>query len=196
MANPGNNAKIIYNEFRDNWNDMLFQSEKLLYEYQHKNIENSFLSEIESNEQNLKKLSKKTGDDIKRILKTRVNQSLFRQVILGNYFHSCSVCGLNISSLLVASHILKWSDNKQERLNPQNGICLCSIHDKAFELGYLGILPNYKIRLSDKLSKITDKNTFDALFYRHQNNSIKLPDKYYPNPVFLEKHFSSNFLSK
>ena len=195
LANPGNNAIKIYNEFQDNWDEMLFESEKLLYRYQNQDIEESFLSQDDKIEQNLKKISTKTGKDVDRILKTRVNQYLFRQVILGNYYNSCSVCRLNVPDLLIASHILRWSENEKERLNPQNGICLCSIHDKAFELGYLGITPDFKIVLSKRLSKITDKNTFSALFNRHQNNTIMLPDKFHPNPSYLEEHYSSCFLS-
>jgi len=195
LANPGNNAIKIYNEFQKNWDEMLLESEELLYNYQRIDIRDSFLLQEERIEQNINKLSAKTGKDVERIFKARINQHLFRQVILGNYYHKCSICELNISDLLIASHILKWSENRKERLNPQNGICLCNIHDKAFELGYIGITADYKINLSKRLNKIADKKTFDALFYRHQNNKIILPDKFYPSPLFLEEHYSSCFLT-
>lgn len=192
LANPGQNAIDIYNEFANNWDEMLFESEVLLANYQNKKIE-EFLedSEIKQIERDI--LEGKVGMDVQRLIKTRINQSLFRRVIVNNYSNSCTICSMNIDNMLVASHILKWSTNEINRLNPENGLCLCSIHDRAFELGYLGIRSNYKIYISPTLNKIKEKNTFDALFKRHENQSINLPDKFYPNPNFLEQHFCSTF---
>ena len=45
---------------------------------------------------------------------------------------------LTYLKLLVASHIIPWSENKEERLNPTNGICLSSLYDKAFDLETIG----------------------------------------------------------
>lgn len=188
LANPGKNAIEIYREFRENWDEMLFQSEVLLAKYKNKNIETEH---PEWNDDYLKGLRKK-GLDKERLLKTRVNQSLFRRIITNNYSNSCSVCSLNIDKLLVASHILKWSENEKERLNPENGLCLCNIHDKAFEDGFIGITGDYKINISEDLASIPEE-TYVALFKRHQNQKIIMPDKFYPNKEFLDYHYSSNF---
>ncbi|SUA24417.1 Uncharacterised protein [Neisseria gonorrhoeae] len=47
--------------------------------------------------------------------------------------------------LLVASHIKPWREDKDNRLNPRNGLCLNALHDKAFDRGLLGIDENFKI---------------------------------------------------
>ena len=193
LANPGNNAIKIYNEFRNNWDDMLYESEILLAKYKNETIEEALLDIQEIKKLNADILSGKEGIDIQRLIKTRINQSLFRKVIINNYSNTCAVCGLNIESLLVASHIIKWSENQTQRLNPENGLCLCSIHDKAFEVGYIGIQNNYKIILSKKLTHIKDSETFKALFKRHEDKSIILPDKFYPNPSFLDQHLDTVF---
>jgi len=39
--------------------------------------------------------------------------------------------------LLIASHIVPWSKDKQNRLNPRNGLCLSALHDKAFDRGMI-----------------------------------------------------------
>jgi putative restriction endonuclease len=195
LANPGNHAIEIYNEFRNNWDEMLFESEVLLTTYENKTLEEAFLKPEEVGTLNIDILSSKQGIDVQRLIKTRINQTLFRKVIINNYSNTCAVCGLNIESLLVASHIIKWSDNQIQRLNPENGICLCSIHDKAFEIGFIGIRNDYKIILSTELSKIKDIETFNGLFKRHENKSIILPDKFYPNLSFLEQHMDSVFKS-
>jgi putative restriction endonuclease len=194
LANPGKNAIEIYNEFVSNWDEMLYESEVVLAKYQNKKVEEIALEkqDVECIEQDL--LYGKEGIDVARFVKTRVNQSLFRKVILNNYSNSCAVCNLNINNLLVASHIIKWSSNQSIRLNPENGLCLCSIHDKAFELGYLGIRSDYKILISSSLNQIESEDTYQAFFKRHDHHSIKLPDKFYPNPEFLEQHFQKTFI--
>ncbi len=195
LANPGKNAIEIYNEFVSNWDEMLYESEVLLAKFQNKKIEEIVLEkqEIEIIERDV--LSGKEGIDVEKLVKTRVNQSLFRQVIINNYSNSCAICNLNINSLLVASHIIKWSSNQLNRLNPENGLCLCNIHDKAFELGYIGIKDDYKILISPALHQIQEKDTFNALFKRHEHQSINLPDKFYPNPEFLLQQYNSTFIS-
>lgn len=193
LANPGNNAIEIYNEFKNNWDEMLYESEVLLAKYQNQTIEDVFLEKEELKKINADILLGKQGIDVQRIVKTRINQSLFRKVVINNYSNSCAICGLDIEGLLVASHILKWSDNQTQRLNPENGLCLCNIHDKAFEVGYIGIQNDYKIIISKELNQVKEKETFNALFKRHENKCINLPDKFYPNITFLEEHLSYTF---
>jgi len=189
LANSGRNAIEMYNEFTENWDKMLFDSEILLAKYKNKTIEEEYAEQ----EIDIKELLKnKKGADVDRIVKTRINQSLFRKIIINNYSSSCTICNLNLDKLLVASHILKWSENQKERLNPENGLCLCSIHDKAFELGYIGITPDYLINISEELAVISEE-TYYSIFKRHQNQKISLPDKFHPNPDFLERHYNSFF---
>ena len=84
-------------------------------------------------------------------------------------------------------------------MNPTNGICFCNIHDKAFEIGYVGIKyidnkeKEYKILVSKKLSTSKEKETINALFRRHENQKLILPDKFHPNPSFLEQHYDKTF---
>lgn len=193
LANPGKNAIEMYNEFANNWDKMLYQSEALLAKYQNKEIEEIALDQNEIIEIKRDILSGKEGKDIERIVKARVNQSLFRKVVVNNYSNSCAICNLDIQNLLVASHILKWSENIEHRLNPTNGLCLCNIHDRAFELGYIGINTDYSILVSEELKQVKEKETFSSLFGRHENQFIILPDKFYPNPEFLESHLETTF---
>ena len=62
------------------------------------------------------------GETKLRQVKTRVNQNVFRQIVLANYEGKCALTGIDLSELLVASYIIPWADNEQERLNPENGI--------------------------------------------------------------------------
>lgn len=190
LANPGKNAIAIYKEFQEDWNEMLFQSEVLLAKMKNTTIEEEYPESIKSS---FSALKGKEGVDVKRNVKSRVGQNLFRKIVLNNYSTECTICRLNIDNLLIASHILKWSESPKERLNPSNGLCLCSIHDKAFETGYIAISPDYKIKISSKIDDVLDP-TKTALFDRHENEKIVFPDKFYPDPKFLDFHCQTVFI--
>ena len=156
MRNAGKKDEEVWREFTNNWEDLIFESEKLLAKFQ--NIEIDPVIGEQSPTTHL------IGEDKNRTVKTRVNQSFFRQIILSNYYYKCAICDLNIQELLIAGHIVPWSIDKNERLNPQNGICLCSLHDKAFDTGLIGIDISYKVLISEKLSKMEGEQYFKKYF--------------------------------
>lgn len=128
LTNGSKLEETIWNEFHGNWDDLAFESELLISKYQNKTIEE--ISEIDLSDI-------PAGLDKERLVKTRVNQNFFRTTILTAYEQKCCITGLSIPDFLVASHIIPWSKNKKERLNPRNGLCLNSLHDKAFDKGFL-----------------------------------------------------------
>lgn len=128
----------IWNEFINNKEELLFESERILAEKEKLSIEDKF-SDTLKNVQHLK------GEYKLKEIKTRVNQNIFRQIVVANYSGQCAISGINISDFLVASHILPWSKNENERLNPENGICLSSLYDKAYDKGYMGITEKFEI---------------------------------------------------
>ena len=75
------------------------------------------------------------------IVKTRVNQELFRSAVLSSYDDACCITGIDLPPLLVASHIVPWSKDPRERLNPRNGLCLNALHDRAFDRGLISVDP-------------------------------------------------------
>ena len=79
----------------------------------------------------------KEGKVREGVVKVRVNQSFFRNTVLASYENKCCITGISIPDFLVASHIIPWSKDEKNRLNPENGLCLNSIHDKAFDKGFI-----------------------------------------------------------
>ncbi len=71
------------------------------------------------------------GKTTTAIVQVRVNQARFRRAILASYNATCCMSGLRVPKLLVASHIVPWSIDTQNRLNPSNGLCLSALHDHA-----------------------------------------------------------------
>jgi putative restriction endonuclease len=177
----------IWNEFINNKEELLFESEKILANLEKQTIESKY-AEILSGTEDLK------GETKLREVKTRVNQNVFRQIVLANYSGKCAITGIDIPDLLVASHIIPWSKNELERLNPENGICLSPLYDKAFDKGLIGIDSHYKIILSSELKKKEISNYYQNFFGSIDRREIHLPQKYLPRKDFLEYHLDSIFI--
>lgn len=182
MQNSGKLDKEVYIEFSTNWEDLIFESETILNEKTNSNV--IIIEEKEANKVNIDK----EGIDVIRSVKTRINQGFFRKVVLGSYGNKCAISGIDLPELLVASHIIPWSQNEKERLNPANGICLSSLYDEAFDSGLITLSDNLNVILSNRLLKISDKKVYEHFFQKYENKEIFFPDKFFPKQEFLEFH--------
>ncbi len=176
----------IWDEFSENKEDLIFESEKILANLQQTSIEKKYNSILEGTENLI-------GETKIREVKTRINQNVFRQIVLANYNNKCAVTGFNNLNFLIASHIIPWSIDKENRLNPQNGILLNNLHDKAFENGFLGINKNFKILICSEFLKSKD-NFVQNYFSSYHNKELNLPVRFLPDSNFLEKHLEERFL--
>jgi hypothetical protein len=121
------------------------------------------------------------------LVKQRVKQAFFRQSVLSSYGGKCCISGVSESRLLVASHIVPWSDDKANRLNPGNGICLSAIHDKAFDSYLFSLTDEHRIVLSKQLERT--KDTFlREVFWPTQDRQITLPERFRPDLSFVRQH--------
>lgn len=78
-------------------------------------------------------------ENAKREIAVRVGQSKFRKLVLENFKSRCCISGIEDKDLLVASHIIPWSEDKNRRLDPSNGLCLFTLYDQLFDKGYFTI---------------------------------------------------------
>lgn len=180
--------KEVWNEFYQNWSELPYESEKLRAKFEHSTVE--ALYDI-----NLAELPKE-GKVREQLVKVRVNQGFFRSTILAAYNSTCCITGLQNSSLLIAGHIKPWGLDEINRLNPQNGIAINALHDKAFEAGLITITPDFKIKISSKLKEQKqDQETIQHYFLRYDNKEIILPSKFLPAKEFLEYHNNERFLA-
>lgn len=181
-----NQVKPIWNEFFKNQEELIFLSEQILAQKENTSIENKYQDIL----LDLKDLK---GETVIREVKTRVNQCVFRQMVLTNYTTKCAITGIDIPELLLASHIVPWSKNEKERLNPENGICLSALYDKAFDKGLIGINSNYKVILSMDLKKKKETSFYQNHFASIENQRINDGIKYLPRKEFLEYHLDTIF---
>ena len=138
------------------------------------------------------------GMERQTVIKQRVNQSVFRSMVLSNYEGQCAITGINVPELLVAGHIVPWEDSTpRQKLNPENGICLSALYDKAFDKGLITISPDdYTIRLSSALREYEKKEYFDKHFGCINGKPITMPIEHKPNRDFLAYHRDYIFLGK
>jgi len=170
----------IWDEFIEHKEDLIFESEQILAIREQKPLEVKFPE--------LHELENLTGDTKIREVKTRVNQNVFRQMVLANYQNRCAVTGINLPELLVASHILPWSSHEKERLNPENGICLSPLYDKAFDKGLIGFNERFEMQISSRLEEKRREPFYSQWFEPWKGKSLVGPQKYLPRKEFLEWH--------
>jgi putative restriction endonuclease len=132
--------------------------------------------------------STKEGKEVLRQTKTRVNQKFFRDMILADYGAQCCLTGLNVPDVLRASHIVAWKDDKPNRLNPANGLCLSATYDAAFDRHLISFDEDYRMIFSPQLKEYYSNEAFKTQFLAFEGRRIALPKRYCPNQVFLEKH--------
>lgn len=174
----------IWDEFFDNWDDLPFESEKLLAQYENTTIEK--LNQIPENE------LPREGKTREQLVRVRVNQSFFRSSILASYNNTCCITGIRQPEFLIAGHISPWSVDEKNRLNPQNGIAVNALHDKAFEYGFMTITPDFKILICSELLK-SKEDYHVEFFQKFHNKDIILPSRFLPDAEFLKYHNDEKF---
>jgi len=189
LKNAGKQTQVIWDEFFNEREDLVFESEQILAQKQHLTIEEKY-NDVLFDIKDLK------GETRIRAVKTRVNQSVFRQMVMVNYSSKCAITGIDIPDLLFASHILPWSKHEEERLNPENGICLSALYDKAFDKGYIGFDKDYKVLFSKSLKSKISLDYYSKYFAPIENTVIIQPLKYRPKLEFLEYHRDTIFDKK
>ena len=172
----------IWDEFIDNREALLYESERILASYQNTNIESKYATDLKDIPEGM------SGETRIREIKTRVNQNVFRQIVLANYDGKCGLSGIDISELLIASHIKPWADDVENRLNPENGICLSALYDKAFDKGLISFKDDMTAIFSKRLEDNVGKEYFEQFFEPVRGRKLITPRKYHPNPLFLEWH--------
>lgn len=129
------------------------------------------------------------GRERETLIRVRVNQNFFRRRILSAYNYKCCITGLSIQELLVASHIVPWSEDVANRLNPRNGLCLNALHDRAFDKHLLWIDSNLHIRFVNRLkdaSKASDITLEWLLSF--EGKPLILPKRFSPDTGLLQRH--------
>lgn len=179
-------CKPVWDEFVNDKERLFSEAQRIKASMLHKSIEETLrltASDLE-------------GKERTTVIKQRVNQSVFRSMILNNYEERCAITGINIPELLVAGHIIPWSESTtQQKLNPENGICFSALYDKAFDKGLITISPDdYTVILSSALREYEPQDYYNKHFGQIRGMSIIMPIEHKPNRDFLAYHRDHVFL--
>lgn len=181
LTNTSKLDSEVWNEYMSNWDEQFFESEKLLAEKKHTSIEKVYAIDLEN-------LPAVTGKERERLVMVRVNQSQFRRIVLSNFNNQCCITGIGMTDLLVASHIVPWSKDMGNRLSPQNGLALNSLHDKAFDRHLITITEELKIKVSPRFYKHKEVLSIKQNFIDYDGASLLAPKKFFPDVEFLKMH--------
>lgn len=111
-----------------------------------------------------------------REVKQRLHQTMFREMVISAYDGRCALSGLPEPLLLDAAHIVSDADEKYGQPIITNGIPLSKIHHAAFDRHLIGVDPDYRVHVSDRLRSLNDGPTLEALKMLHQA-TIRLPGR-------------------
>ena len=116
-----------------------------------------------------------------RSVKQRLHQASFREAVITAYNGRCALSGLPEAMLLDAAHIMSDKDEQFGQPVVPNGIPLSKIHHAAFDAHLIGIDPDYRLHVSERLLGQKDGPMLDAL-KRLQGGTIHLPKRTKDHP--------------
>ena len=118
----------------------------------------------------------------KGLVTSRVGQGAYRKRIIHRWEYKCPITGYSNLDILIASHIVPWSESdNNERLDVHNGILLSPTYDALFDRHLISFENNGKIILSETI----EKNAFQKIGVTGKE-TIKNLSEY--NFEYLERH--------
>lgn len=128
------------------------------------------------------------------LTRSRLGQGSFRLAVLDAYDNRCAITGGRMSPTLQAAHIRPYAVGGAHAV--PNGLALRSDMHTLFDRGYLGIDPDYRLRVSPRLE--TDFGNGVELYSREaRGDVIRLParEEERPDRSALDWHMQTVFLS-
>jgi putative restriction endonuclease len=98
-----------------------------------------------------------------RAVKQRLHQASFREAVIGAYRGRCALSGLPEPMLLDAAHIVEDRNELLGQPIVRNGIPLSKIHHAAFDAHLIGIDPDYRLHVSERLLGQSDGPMLEAI---------------------------------
>jgi predicted restriction endonuclease len=182
LGNASNADRAVWNEFHADWDALAVESQAAVEQF----AKGTVPELIEDGE--VTEGKDYTGETRSVQIEQRVRQNFFRKAVLSNYDGRCCVTGLKEPRLLLASHIVPWSRDKGNRLNPHNGLCLSALHDRAFDLGFITVRPDLRIRVSREMHSLLDNPFAKSSLIEIEGREILRSVKFHPDPAFLDWH--------
>jgi putative restriction endonuclease len=126
--------------------------------------------------------------DVARVVRARRVQSFFRAAVITSYGCRCAISGIPVPELLVASHIIPWSQSIERRADPTNGLCLNALFDRAFDRGFITIGTDGRVIVSKHLKSAAESSALACSLNEADGRELMVPDRFPPAAIALEYH--------
>ena len=187
LGNASALDRAVWDEFHSDWEQLAVECQLL-----RQHLDKNSAEELETETDALWP-EDFTGETRQILTTQRIKQHFFRRAVLSSYRGRCCMSGLSDARLLIASHIVPWSSDKANRLNPSNGLCLSAIHDRAFDKGLISLTDDGRVVLSNELRR-RDDEFVKTIFLPLEHHQIEMPERFRPDVEFLKHHRTSIFL--
>jgi hypothetical protein len=178
--------EAIWKEFHEDWEELAFKSQEALEKLTGETVAEPSVVNIP--------LESDRVSEAEATVRIRLVQRFFREVVLSGYNFSCAMCNLDLVQMLNASHIVPWAIDKQRRADPRNGICLCALHDRAFDRGLITVSDDFTVVVSQGIKTPRASKLYRIGLLEIEGEKINLPDRFGPDPVALAYHREKIFL--
>ena len=127
------------------------------------------------------KFKKPDQTERKGLVTSRVGQGFYRQQVVEKWQGKCPLTGIDILPILIASHIVPWSQsNDEEKLDPENGILLSPLFDALFDKHLISFADDGILLISSKISR----ENFEKLNFKDEIH-IDISDSMLP---YIRRH--------
>ena len=183
--------RAMWNEMQENWEQFFVATQQAIDQIEIQPPNDSLVNDVPITESNAENYE---GREKLSLAKSRIGQAFFRAAVLSAYDNRCCISGFSVPQLLIASHIVPWRIDEKNRLNPKNGLCLSILHDKAFDLGLIGITENLTVQISPKIKQFNDDMLRSSIL-KFEGQSLRTPKKFLPDLECLSFHRKNIFIS-
>lgn len=116
-----------------------------------------------------------------RLVKQRLHQASFRAAVIAAYNGKCALSGMPESLLLDAAHISSDGDEEFGQPVVQNGIPLSKIHHAAFDAHLIGVDPDFRVHVSERLLAQHDGPLLESMKRLHKG-MLQMPTRIQDRP--------------
>ena len=137
----------------------------------------------------------RTGEHIAE-LRSRLGQSAFSLAVRQNYDFKCCFpdCSVANGEFLIGAHIARWADAPALRGSLENGLCLCLMHDKAFEMGMFTISNTSMVWVNRHYDEVAPNAWFKSHVLPHHGHTIQ-EGRVLPSEESLRQHWERTGLA-
>lgn len=134
-------------------------------------------------------ISEKFGQPV--FVKPRLGQAAFRILVTDAYKRRCAITGENTLVALEAAHIIPYA--KEGTHDVKNGLLLRADFHKLYDVGLVGITPNFRIKISPRIREAYFNG---KAYYRLDEQPLAvIPENptQQPDPDRLDWHMRNKF---